>query len=82
MPNANKGVTSDAQAAQWCGPHPCRADHIHAGLTVVRDSFLEPDGVIINPHDWGELRLLKDQNDNYLGGSPFSNGAAQPASCC
>jgi HK97 family phage major capsid protein len=71
VPLANQGVISDATAAN-------AADHIHAAFTVVRASFLEPDGVVINPADWDDLRLLKDNTNNYLGGSPFSNGGPQP----
>jgi HK97 family phage major capsid protein len=44
----------------------------------VAESFLQADGIVINPGDWAELRLLKDGNDAYIGGSPFSNGGAQP----
>ena len=32
----------------------------------------------MNPADWPDLRLLKDQNEGYIGGSPFSNGPVQP----
>ena len=71
VPGANEGVISDAQAAN-------DADHIFAAMTVSRRSFLEPDGIIVNPDDWASLRLLKDQNDNYIGGSPFSNGGGEP----
>lgn len=71
VPVGNSGILSDAQAAN-------DADHIFAALTVARRSFLEPDGIIVNPDDWATLRLLKDQNDNYIGGSPFSNGAGEP----
>lgn len=71
VPGPNEGVTSDAQAAN-------DADHIFAALTVARRSFLEPDGIIVNPDDWAALRLLKDENNNYIGGSPFSTGAGEP----
>lgn len=68
VPTANEALTSDAQAAN-------KADHIFAALTAARESFLEPDGIVVNTDDWSEIRLLKDQNDNYIGGSPFSNAA-------
>lgn len=72
VPGGNQGVTSDAQAAN-------NADNIYAAMSVVRDAFLEPDGMVVNTDDWQELRLLKDQNDNYIAGSPFSNtGAGEP----
>jgi HK97 family phage major capsid protein len=72
VPGANEGITSTAQAANG-------ADHIFAALTTARESFLEPDGIVVNTDDWAELRLLKDGNDNYIGGSPFSNGMGEPA---
>jgi HK97 family phage major capsid protein len=67
----NQYVTSDAVSAQ-------AADHIFAALTAARRSFLEPDGIIVNPDDWASLRLLKDGNDNYIAGSPFSTGPGEP----
>lgn len=73
VPSANKFVSSSATQAN-------AADHIYEALTVARRSFLEPDGIIVHPDDWAELRLLKDSNYNYIGGSPFSNtGAGEPA---
>jgi HK97 family phage major capsid protein len=73
VPVANRYVSSDADA-------PNTADHVYEALTVARRSFLEPDGIVMHPDDWSDLRLLKDQNENYIGGSPFSNtGAGEPA---
>ncbi len=69
VPVPNQGVYSTTATS------PNAADHIYHGLTVVRGSYLEPDGVVVNPDDWAELRLLKDGNNNYIGGSPFSNGS-------
>lgn len=72
VPVANEDVASDAQA-------PNGADHIFAALTKARESFLEPDAIVVNTDDWADLRLLKDQNDNYIAGSPFSTtGAGEP----
>ena len=34
--------------------------------------------IIVNPDDWSALRLLKDENNNYIGGSPFSTGPGEP----
>jgi HK97 family phage major capsid protein len=72
VPADHKFVASDADT-------PNAADHIYAALTLCRvDSFLEPDGIIIHPDDWAELRLLKDEDKNYIGGSPFSNTGSEP----
>ena len=66
VPAGNKNQTSSASAAN-------AADHIFAAISKARDSFLEVDGIVINNDDWEGLRLLKDGNDNYIAGSPFSN---------
>jgi HK97 family phage major capsid protein len=73
IPADHKYVTSSAEA-------PNSADHIYEAITRVRvDSFLEPDGIIVHPEDWADLRLLKDTTENYIGGSPFSTtGQGEP----
>lgn len=72
VPGANQDIASDAAEVN-------AADHIFAAITQARKSYLEPDGIIVNTDDWAELRLLKDGDGNYIGGSPFSNtGAGEP----
>ena len=71
IPPANEGVISAVAGSN-------AADHIYSAIVAVQASFLDADGVVINPADWADLRLLKDQNDGYIGGSPFSNGPVQP----
>jgi HK97 family phage major capsid protein len=71
VPVGNRFIVSDADA-------PNAADHIFAAIVKAQESFLDPDTVVIHPADWAELRLTKDQNENYVAGSPFSNGPAQP----
>lgn len=71
VPPANEFVQSDAV-------DPNNADHIYAALSAARRSFLEPDGIVINPDDWEALRLLKDDNGMYIAGSPFSTGPGEP----
>jgi HK97 family phage major capsid protein len=34
-------------------------------------SFLNPDGVILNPADWQTIRLLEDSNGQLYGGGPY-----------
>lgn len=46
-------------------------DAIFKAMTKVRNQFVEPDGLVINPADWQDVRLLKDANDQYYGGGPF-----------
>lgn len=71
VPAANRFVVSTADA-------PNAADHIYEALTVARESHLEPDAIILNPVDWADLRLLKDSQENYIGGSPFGVGSPEP----
>lgn len=71
IPAANRYVTSSVTAAQ-------NADHIFEALTVARRSYLEPDTIGVHPDDWADLRLLKDGNENYIAGSPFSTGPGEP----
>lgn len=48
-------------------------DAIYKGITKVRAvGFFEPDGIVVHPTDWQDIRLSKDDNNNYYGGGPFS----------
>lgn len=48
-------------------------DAIYKAMTKVRfTGFFEPDGLIIHPTDFQNLRLLKDSAGQYLGGGPFT----------
>lgn len=62
-----------------------KPDAFHKAITKVRSvGFFEPDGIVIHPNDWQELRLLKDGNQQYFGGGPFTgaygNSAQAPLS--
>ena len=59
-----------------------RIDAVFKAITKVRNQFLEPDGIVVHPNDWQEFRLMKDANNQYYGGGPFTgaygvNGVAQ-----
>jgi HK97 family phage major capsid protein len=48
------------------------AEGILAALTDIRTAtFFEPDAIVLNPADWNTVRLAKDKQDQYLGGSFF-----------
>jgi len=48
-------------------------DAIYKAMTKIRfTGFFEPDGFVIHPNDWQDLRLLKDGNNQYYGGGPFT----------
>ncbi len=64
-----------------------RLDALYKAITKVRWGNLagtaqggfEPDGFVMHPTDWETIRLLKDGNNQYFGGGPFTgaygNGA-------
>lgn len=48
------------------------ADAIFRAMTkILVNSGLDPDGVVINPTDYQNLRLRRDANDQYFGGGYF-----------
>lgn len=50
-----------------------RADAIYKGMTKIRvTGLLEPDGLVVHPNDWQDIRLAKDGNNQYFGGGPFT----------
>lgn len=56
------------------------ADAVHKAITKIRTvGHFEPDGAVFHPDDWQQMRLAKDDNNQYYGGGPFSgpygNGA-------
>jgi Phage capsid family len=36
-----------------------RPDAIHKAMTMVRSNFYVPDGIVLHPNDWEQVRLLK-----------------------
>jgi HK97 family phage major capsid protein len=53
-------------------------DAIHKAMTSIRTtSFLEPDGIVMHPNDWQDVRLGKDANGQYYGGGPFTGPYGQ-----
>lgn len=64
IPANNKGLRSGAASAT-------DADHIFRAISRVRESFLEPDGMLIHPNDWEGMVAGKDTTGNYLGGGPW-----------
>ncbi len=49
------------------------ADAIYKAMTKIRfTGFFEPDGIVIHPTDFQAIRLLKDGNQQYYGGGPFT----------
>lgn len=64
---STSGIQTQAKAADTV------PDAIHKAITKVRSvGFFEPDALVIHPNDWQDLRLLKDDNNQYYGGGPFT----------
>lgn len=50
-------------------------DAIYKAMAKIRNvGFFEPDGVNIHPDNWTPIRLLKDNNGNYVWGHPSVEG--------
>ncbi len=55
------------------------ADGLFAAITDIRfNSFTEPDAFVVNPYDWQNIRLGKDKQGQYLGGSFFGADYGNP----
>ena len=69
---------SGLTAAQAIGTDTA-PDAIYKEITKIRvGSFLEPDGIVVNPNNWQTIRLSKDANDQYYGGGPFTAAYGNP----
>lgn len=56
------------------------AEGILSMLTDIRTTqFFEPDAVLVNPANYMTVRLAKDENGQYLGGSFFGSNYGQAA---
>jgi len=70
-PNLSGLITRSGVQTQAKGADSAH-DAIYKAMTKVRNVFLEPDGIVINPADWEEIRLAKDSSGQYYGGGPFT----------
>jgi len=48
-------------------------DAIYKDITKIRVSaFVDPSAIVMHPTDWQAIRLLKDANNQYFAGGPFT----------
>jgi HK97 family phage major capsid protein len=67
-----RGVLNTSGISTVSGAAGLPMDAIHRAITKVRfTGFFEPDGVIMNPLDWENVKLTKDGNGQYYGGGPL-----------
>jgi HK97 family phage major capsid protein len=65
-----------AIAVGAAGASPIAADAIYLQITAIyTNSFLMPDGIVMNPANWATIALLKTTTGEYIGGGPFSQAA-------
>lgn len=71
---ATSGIQTEAQAADTA------PDAVMKAITKIRSiGYFEPDGVIMNPIDLQNFRLMKDKNGQYYFNGPFQGSYGNPA---
>ena len=64
--------TSGLGTATYTHGGKCTADDVFkAMMTIKKDSGLNADTVLLNPADWQDIRLAKDEVKQYYGSGPF-----------
>lgn len=80
--NATNAVVGRKVAGSGTGVAPDAvtiAEGVFNAITDIRwNSFVEPDAIVVNPNDWQTIRLGKDKQGQYLGGSFFGADYGQP----
>lgn len=69
----------EAGTANTPATAPQIADGLYGAITDIRfTAFAEPDAFVVNPFDWQTIRLGKDGQGQYLGGSFFGADYGNP----
>jgi HK97 family phage major capsid protein/HK97 family phage prohead protease len=70
---ATAGIQTEAEGADTA------PDAVMKAMTKIRTiGFFEPDGIIMNPTDLQNLRLMKDKNGQYYFNGPFQGSYGNP----
>lgn len=65
-------ATAIARDTPALTPAETNADAFFRQITAIAtNSFVYPDGIVINPANWGTVVVSKDTTGNYLAGGPF-----------
>ena len=51
-----------------------RITAIGKAMTLLRSSFFEPDGIVLHPLDFQDIRLMKNANGDFIMGAPSEPG--------
>ncbi len=54
-----------------------KVDVLLLAIAQVEAAGYEADGFVLNPLDWRDMQLLKDDDNNYIGSGPFSAEQAE-----
>lgn len=68
-------LTASIQSQSLAGATPAvnHANAFHNAITKIRATGkFEPDGMVVHPDDWQQMRLATDDNNQYFGGGPFT----------
>ena len=63
-PNLRGILNTVGIQTQAVGADP-RADAVYKALGKVRGAFFEPDGIVLHPNDWQDIRLTKTADGEY-----------------
>lgn len=69
-------LQSSPQTQAFASSTPTNSDRamaVHNAITKIRViGKFEPDGMVVHPNDWEQIRLAQDENKQYYGGGPFT----------
>lgn len=66
-------ATSIARDTPALTPAETNADAIYRQITAIATtSYVYPDGIVMNPANWGPIVVSKDTTGNYLAAGPFN----------
>jgi HK97 family phage major capsid protein len=71
------GLITNSTAYSRAKAGDTAADTVRRAKTQVADSFFEADGVILHPHDWEAIELIKETTGGYILSNPATGAERQ-----